>query len=257
MGAGGRDLSRRLYAAYRSTSLAVLEGLHPATHALRFGAQLELAVTYDRKKLFKIADRVAPDTIPAIDRVLQVVDRDSFDNLSPRRLSSPLISISPRPASDIEGAFARLGKPIIYLERPQDPGNVGAVIRVAAAANVQAVVVSGNVDPWSPVVIRSATGLQFAVDVGSGELPLHTDRPIVAIDADGEPLRPSTLDESSILAVGGERYGLSPRIREVAHRSVAVPMKDGVSSLNLATAISAVLFSWKSAAMETAGSYPW
>lgn len=235
----------------------VLEGLHPATHALRFGAQLQLAVTYDRNKLFKIADRVAPDTISAIDKVLQVIDRDTFDKLSPRRLSSPLISVSPRPDSDMERAFARRGKPIIYLERPQDPGNVGAVIRVAAAANVEAVAVSGNIDPWSPVVIRSATGLQFAIDVGSAELPLETDRPIVAVDVDGEPLRPSTLDVSSILVIGGERYGLSPRIREIAHRSVAIPMQDGVSSLNLATAISAVLFSWRTSAMETAGSYPW
>lgn len=248
---------RQFYAAYRNPSLAVLEGLHPATHALRFGAPLQVAVTYDREKLLKIANRLAPDTVAPIEGVLHVVEPSLFDKLSPRRLSSPLISIAPRPDDDIARAFTRKGKPIIYLDRPQDSGNVGAVIRVAAAADIEAVVVSGNVDPWSPVVIRSGTGLQFAVHVGSAELPPETDRPIVAIDADGEPLRSSTLDVNSILAVGGERYGLSPRIREMAQQSVAIPMKAGVSSLNLATAISAVLFSWKSAVMEETGSSPW
>jgi RNA methyltransferase, TrmH family len=248
---------RQFANAYRNSDLAVLEGLHPATHALRFGAQLEIAVTYDREKLFKIANRVAPDVVSPIDEVLHVVDQSLFGKLSPWKLSSPLISIAPRPHSDLSGAFARRGKPIIYLERPRDPGNVGAVIRVAAAADIEAVIVSGLVDPWSPVVIRSGTGLQFGIDVGSAELPLDTGRPIVTIDADGEPLQSSNLDVNSILVVGGERYGLSPRIREMAHQSVAVPMKVGVSSLNLSTAISAVLFSWKASVMERTGSYLW
>jgi TrmH family RNA methyltransferase len=128
---------------------------------------------------------------------------------------------------------------------------------VAAAANIEAVIVSGHVDPWSPVVIRSGTGLQYAINVGLAELPFESNRPIVAVDTDGEPFQSSKLDVDSILAVGGERYGLSPTLKEMAEQTISIPMRPGVSSLNLSTAVSALLFSWRASVMECSGSYPW
>jgi RNA methyltransferase, TrmH family len=250
------ELTRRFHAAYHDPSLVVLEGFHPARHAVRFGSVLQTAVTYDRDRLMNLAERLAPDVVAAIDDVVQVVDAVRFRNLCPRPLSSPLLSITARPPLRAE-LFAADGRPVVHLEGPRNPGNVGSVIRVAAAADVAAVTVSGQVDPWLPVAIRSAAGLQFAVDVASAELPPVTDRPIVALDADGEPFRPSTLDPNAILVVGGERYGLSPEVRERADRTIAVPMRPGVSSINLATAVSAVLFSWRIAVFEQTGAAPW
>jgi RNA methyltransferase, TrmH family len=251
------SFTRAFANAYRDPSLAVLEGFHPARHALRFGGELHLAVTYDRPALVALAGRLAPDIVPAIEQVLHDVDRPLFDKLSPRSLTSPLLSVAPRPPADPAGPLGDVGQPVVHPETPRDPGNVGAVIRVAAAADVAGVFVSGQVDPWSPVVIRSATGLQFAVPVVATELPLDTGRPIVAVDATGDQLRPSELDPASILVIGGERYGLPDRIRDVAERSVALPMRDGVSSLNLATAVAALLYSWKAGVRERTGSDPW
>lgn len=252
-----RELARRFASAYRDPDLAVLEGFHPARHALQFGADLQLAVTYDPDRLRRLAARLAPESVAAVDRVLHVVDRATFDKLSPRSLSSPLVSIAPRRPHVVDRALADRHRPIVHLERPRDPGNVGAVIRVAAAADVAGVLVSGEVDPWSPVVLRSATGLQFALPVGRAELPLEGDRPVVALDVEGDPLDVAGLDPGSVLAVGGERYGLPDRIRRLAARTVALPMRPGVSSLNLATAVAALLFSWQAAARERTGSPPW
>lgn len=251
-------LTRHFYAAYRSPREAVLEGFHPARHAIAFGATLDVAVTYDRDRLLRLASRVAPSTLPAIEGVLCVVGREQFANLSQRSLSSPLLATCKRPQQRLDDVLASSPKPVVYLDRPRNPGNVGAVIRVAAAAGVGAVVLSGNVDPWSPVVLRSATGLQFALPVGdAGTFISETDRPVVALDVDGEPLPSSELDPTSVLVVGAERYGLSPRLRALARRTIGVPMQPGVSSLNLATALAAVLFSWRSSAQERTGAYPW
>jgi TrmH family RNA methyltransferase len=252
-----RNVTRAFANAYRDPSLVVLEGFHPARHAVRFGAELRLAVTYDRPALIALAGRLAPEVLPAVERVLQEVDGPLFDKLSPRSLTSPLLSVAVRPPARLADALGDRGRPVVHLEAPRDPGNVGAVIRVAAAADVAAVLVSGQVDPWSPVVIRSATGCQFAVPVSASELPVDTGRPIVAVDVTGDPVRPSELDPSSILVIGGERYGLPDRIREVAQRSVALPMREGVSSMNLATAVAALLYSWKAAVKERTGSEPW
>ncbi len=252
------DLTRRFYAAYRDPRLAVLEGFHPARHAIRFGAELDVAVTYDPQRLLEICERLAPGMSGDIEGVLQVVSRERFTRLSRRSLSSPLLSICARPEHehDVAAALAARAKPIVHLDRPRNPGNVGAVIRVAAAADLGGVTVSGQ-DPWSPVAIRSATGLQFALPVTSTELPTSSGRPIVAVDITGEPLDTAPLAPDSILVVGGERHGLPGWIREAAQSSVGVPMRPGVSSLNLATALAAVLYSWRTAAYERNGRYPW
>lgn len=250
------ELTRRFYAAYRDPRLAVLEGFHPARHALRFGARLDVAVTSDPERLFTLASRLAPESVPGIEGVLHVVSRERFTRLSRRSLSSPLLSICARPDYDLAAVLSGRGKPMVHLDRPRDPGNVGAVVRVAAAADLGAVTVSGQ-DPWSPVAIRSATGLQFALPVGMMELSTSCGRPIVALDAACDSLDTRGLPPDSILVVGGERHGLPDWIRDVAHRSVGVPMKAGVSSLNLATALSAVLYAWRIAARERDGRDPW
>lgn len=255
MRADHRALLRDFANAYQDPSSVVLEGFHPARHAIRFGATVHTAVTYDRQKLLAIADRLAPDVVaPIVDRLVDV-DRAVFDKLCPRTLTSPLLSITARPADRTDDAAADRRRPIVCLESPRNPGNVGAVIRVAAAADVAGVFVTGQVDPWSPVVIRAAAGLQFAVPVATAPIP--ADRPVVVLDADGDHLRPSDLDPASVLVIGGERYGVSADARRLAQRAVAIPMRPGVSSLNLATAVSAVLFAWKTAVEDRTGSPPW
>lgn len=249
-------LTRRFYSAYQDPRLAVLEGFHPARHAVRFGAVLETAVTYDERKLFALAERLAPEFLPAIEGILEVVTKERFSRLSRRSLSSPLLSICARPDADIGAVLAQHAKPVVHLERPRHPGNVGAVIRVAAAADAGAVTVWGQ-DPWSPVAIRSATGLQFALPVAHMELSSACGRPIVALDVDAEPLSTASLPPDSLLVVGGERHGLPAWVRDAAHRRVSLPMKPGVSSVNLATALSAVLYAWRIAAHERDGRYPW
>lgn len=250
------ELTRTFYAAYRNPRLAVLEGFHPARHALCFGARLDVAVTYDPDKLFSLANRLAPESVGGFQDVLQVVTRERFRRLSQRSLSSPLLSICARPDHNMEAVLASAAKPMVHLDRPRNPGNVGAVIRVAAAADLAGVTVSGQ-DPWSPVAIRSATGLQFAVPVAMTDLLESRGRPVVAVDIDGEPMDTASLSPDSILVVGGERHGLPGWVREVATRTVGVPMRPGVSSLNLATALAAVLYSWRISTFERVGRYPW
>ena len=121
-------------------------------------------------------------------------------------------------------------------------GNMGACVRVAAAADAAGVLTTGPNDPWHPDALRGAAGLHFALPVaGVGELP-PSDRPLVAIDPGGEDLRPAELPPRAILAFGTERYGLSDGLLERADARLGIPMRPGVSSLNLATAVAAVLF---------------
>jgi TrmH family RNA methyltransferase len=120
---------------------------------------------------------------------------------------------------------------------------MGACVRVAAAADAAAVLTTGEHDPWHPDALRGAAGLHFALPVARvGALPA-ADRPLVAIDPEGSELSAGDLPPRAILAFGTERHGLSDELLERADARLGIPMRDGVSSLNLATAVAAVLFS--------------
>ncbi len=70
-------------------------------------------------------------------------------------------------------------------------------------------------------------------------------RPLLALDPDGEALEPATLPARAVLAFGTERHGLSDELLASADARLAIPMRAGVSSLNLATSVAAVLFAWR------------
>jgi TrmH family RNA methyltransferase len=125
---------------------------------------------------------------------------------------------------------------------------MGACVRVAAAADISGVLSTGSHDPWHPDALRGAAGLHYALPVSRLqrlELLDSLDRPLLAIDPDGEPLSPLELPARALLAFGTERYGISRELLERADARISIPMRAGVSSLNLATSVAAVLFAWR------------
>ena len=107
--------------------------------------------------------------------------------------------------------------PVILLEDPRDLGNMGACVRVAAAADVAGVLTTGSHDPWHPDALRGAAGLHYALPVARlGSAAGARDRPLLAVDPEGEPLQPAELPARAVLAFGTERYGLSERAQRDA-----------------------------------------
>jgi RNA methyltransferase, TrmH family len=243
------SLIPRFGRARRDPALAVLEGFHPVKHAMRFGAAIELLVTPDATALAELAGRLAPDLAERIPALAREVEPALFDQLAPLTPSTGAIALAQRPAVDPGGLLRdSQAAPVVLLEDPRDLGNIGACIRVAAGAEAAGVLSIGSHDPWHPDAIRGAAGLHFALPVTRlGELSEldGSRRPLLALDPDGEPLVPSELDPASVLAFGTERHGLSEELAGRAQARVRIPMRPGVSSLNLATSVAAVLFAWR------------
>ncbi|HEX2084239.1 MAG TPA: TrmH family RNA methyltransferase [Solirubrobacteraceae bacterium] len=209
-----------------------LEGLHAVKHALRFGAELLEVHTDDPERLAKLARDLAPDVAEEIVARAQrgpgPFPPTGVIAWARRREAAPSVD-----AAD--------GRPVVLLDHPRHLGNLGAAIRVAAAADAAAVLVLGDADPWHPQAIRGAAGLQFALPVARVAEP-PPGRPLVALDPAGEPLGAAPIPPGATLAFGSERRGLSPGLLERADARVALPMRRGVSSLNLATAVAATLY---------------
>jgi TrmH family RNA methyltransferase len=262
------DPKRIFRDARRDPDLAVLEGLHALKHALRFGAQVLHTAVVEPGQLRALADALAPDVCERILADARPVSSEVFATLAPLAPSTGVIAIARRPQIDVGGLLADASPaPIVLLEAPRDLGNIGACVRVAAAADVAGVLTTGIHDPWDPAALRGSAGLHFALPVARlGEDPLEgmgdhakdqlhepatssdsgaSQRPLVALDPDGEPLRPGRLPARAVLAFGTERQGLSPELLDHADARVCLPMREGVSSLNLATAVAAVLYSWR------------
>jgi len=245
------SLIPRFGRARRDPSEAVLEGFHAVKHALRFGAEIEVLLTPDRDALLGLADRLAPDVRAGLAERAREVEPELFAQLVPLPPSTGVVAIAHRPRVDVGSVLAGAARPLVLLENPRDLGNTGACVRVAAAADAGGVLVTGSHDPWHPDALRGAAGLHFALPVAAlADLaPLAgTDRPLIGLDPEGEELDPATLDPRAILAFGTERDGLSEELAGRADALLAIPMREGVSSLNLATAVAAVLFAWRLAA---------
>ncbi|HSZ13072.1 MAG TPA: TrmH family RNA methyltransferase [Solirubrobacteraceae bacterium] len=239
--------------ARRDPQLAVLEGLHPLKHALRFDADVLEAVTRDADELARLAAQLAPDVAARMLALAREIEPKVFDQLAPLAPSTGVIALARRRPIEPAAVLALPSPaPVVVLEDPRDLGNMGACVRVAAAADVAGVLTSGSHDPWHPDALRGAAGLHFAMPVARLDaleqlcaLAREHERPLLALDPDGEPLEPAQLPARAVLAFGTERHGLSPELLASADARVSIPMRAGVSSLNLATSVAAVLFAWR------------
>lgn len=236
-------LIKRYKTAWRDPELVIVEGFHALKHALRFGAEVVEAVASRPEKLEELAADLAPDLIGALRERVTPVGDELLDELVPQAPYTGVVAIARRPEVDVAAALADPREaPVVLLEEPRNLGNMGACVRVAAAADAAGVFATGTNDPWHAEAVRAAAGLNFALPVRKiDELP-ESDRPLVAIDPEGDDLRATELPPRAVLAFGTERHGLSEALLGRADLRLGIPMREGVSSLNLATTVSAVLF---------------
>lgn len=233
----------RFRTARRDPGLTVVEGFHALKHALRFGAELVEAVAVDPAALEAMAAELAPDLAGQLADRVEPIEKGELAGLVPLVPHTGVVAIARRPRVDLDAALGDPAPaPAVLLEQPRNMGNIGACIRVAAAAGAAALIATGENDPWHPDAVRGAAGLQFALPVAAVESLPESDRPLLAIDPEGEELAPERLPARAVLAFGTERHGLSSEVFERADARVSIPMRAGVSSLNLATSVAIALF---------------
>lgn len=231
----------------QSGTAVLLDGFHALKHAVRFRAEVLVAVTADRAAALALADELAPDVRDTLATLLTEVPHATYASLVPRTHPTAVAALAVRPSR--AGHLERLARtprtaPVVVLDHPRNLGNAGAVIRLAAGFGATGVVTTGTLDPWHPTVVRGGAGLHFATAVErltAGELP---PGPVFALDPEGEDIRGTKLPDDALLAFGSERSGLSPELRARADHLIALPMRPHVSSYNLATSVAMTLYHW-------------
>ena len=143
-----------------------IEGFHALKHALRFGGRIELVLSSDREELERLARELAPDVEQRLRDLTTVVGERSYRALGPYAHHTRVTAVAQRPSIAIAEVLERKDSPVVVLEDPRHLGNLGAVVRVAAAAAAAGVLTTGERDPWDPVAIRGSGGLHFALPGG-------------------------------------------------------------------------------------------
>jgi TrmH family RNA methyltransferase len=142
------------------------------------------------------------------------------------------------PAEAIDVARSA-GWPLVVLDRVQDPGNVGAICRTAAAAGAPALVVlEGCADPFGAKAVRASAGNVFRLVVAHGRW-----RDLEGLDAygaaasGGTRLEDAPVENARVIVLGSEAHGLSRSDVKL----VTIPLAEGVESLNVAAAAAVIL----------------
>jgi TrmH family RNA methyltransferase len=175
------------------------------------------------------------------------------------RYASPLEN-SPGPLFTVpipEGEPAARPRRVLVLENVQDPGNVGTVIRTAAALGTDLVIlVGGCADPFGPKAARAAMGALFRQRVLELDLGLLGERLRAwnlrlygaALSAGAQDLRKIDVSRAAV-AVGNEGRGLSEAMLSLCEGEIIIPMAPGSESLNAAVAAAVVM--WEARRSET------
>lgn len=189
-----------------------------------------------------VADAIASGWKPihVLERGVHVTD-DVFDAISATRTTQGVLGLFERPRSRFEEILGRRDTIAIALDGVQDPGNVGTIVRLAAAFDAAGVLLlPGSADPFGPKAIRSSAGAVLHVPVASitYEELLAANVPLVATAMSGAAIDPPASD--AVLVFGNEGAGVS---EELLRRStlLAIPMTSRVESLNVASSAAILL----------------
>ncbi|UWE07328.1 TrmH family RNA methyltransferase [Actinacidiphila bryophytorum] len=238
-------LSWHEHAAAADTVL--LDGFHALKHALRFGADVHVAVSSDKDAVLRLAADLAPDLAADLAVRVTQVPAAALRELVARVHPTGVAALAARPGR--AGRTAVLGArprqaPVVVLDQPRNLGNVGAVVRLAAGFGVTGVVTTGDLDPWHPNAVRAGAGLHYATAVDRTARDDLPPGPLYVLDPEGADIRTAELPDDALVVFGSERHGVSDELRAQATALVSLPMRPQVSSYNLATSVGMTLYHW-------------
>ena len=229
--------------------LLLLDGIHLVQGALDAGLELrhvvvsaDFAAHPEVRRIVEQLRRRKADLASASAAVMEAV--------SPVRSASPIVALAERPASAQTRMYAAEG-PVLIAADVQDPGNLGAMVRVADAGGAAGLVAGGrSANPFAWKALRgsmaSALRLPIVIDrdlASSLETARGHGRQIVAtLPRGGTPYLDADLGGPIAILIGGEGDGLPPGAIEAADRRVTIPMTGGVESLNAAVAAAILVY---------------
>jgi RNA methyltransferase, TrmH family len=233
-------------------TLMLLDGVHLVTDALDAGvAIVDAVVSHDEISNATTASLL--DRLHESGAELRSANGQVMAALSPLRSPSPLVARARRGGTTPRALFEIATPVVVAAVDVQDPGNLGAIVRVAEAGGATGVAVVGrSADPFGWKALRGSMGSALRLPIAMFPEPqtLLTEarrrgcRVVASLPRGGRSPEDADLSGPIVLLVGGEGAGLPAPLCDAADLRVSIPMAPAVESLN--TAVGAALLVYES-----------
>lgn len=224
--------------------LYLLEGVKPLRDAFSMGINI--------RNVFLCEGTEIPKGIP--DSLFTELSDKLFQNLSDTETSQGIIAVAEQNlygAEDFKKRISMGNGNIVVMDRLQDPGNIGTIIRTAEAAGYMGIImIAGSGDVYSPKVVRAAAGSLFRMPVMVAEDARHAahiaraaGKQLVVTDLHAEAdCFAADLTENIALAIGNEGQGVSEMLMSCCDLKIKIPMAGSIESLNAAVAAGILMY---------------
>ena len=233
----------------KQTGLFVIEGKRELSLAIKGNYSIETLYFY--ADLFSAAEAAALETY-GIDSI--EITKAVYEKVAHRETTEGVIAVAKSKDLGLKNLELSSKNPLILVaESPEKPGNIGALLRSADAANIEAVIIANPLtDLYNPNIIRSSVGGVFTVPLATGTTPeiidyLKQNKIAIYSAILQEAVIYDRIDfkAASALVVGTESKGLSEKWREAATAKVRIPVQGKLDSMNVSVAAAILLFEAK------------
>jgi TrmH family RNA methyltransferase len=228
----------------------LLDGAHLVADAIAARIGITIAAVTPAARGRGEIERLV-DALSAAGTTVATVAQPVMDAISPVRSASGIVALAERPEAGGDRLYAGAEPLVVVAVDVQDPGNVGAIVRVAEAAGATGFVAAGaSANPYGWKALRGSmgSGLRLALASGADPAAAVADarrrgcRIVATATRGGVPIFDAVLTGALAVLIGGEGPGLPTALVDAADERVTIPMKAPVESLNTAVTAGVVLF---------------
>jgi|TARA_B110000037_G_C17071066_1_gene485884 TrmH family RNA methyltransferase len=233
----------------KQTGLFIIEGKREVSLAIKGNYTLETLYYY--ADLFSASEAAALEAY-GIDII--EISKPVYEKVAHRETTEGVIAVAKAKDLSLENLKLSSENPLILVaESPEKPGNIGALLRTADAANIDAVIIVNPLtDFYNPNIIRSSVGGVFTVPLATGS----TKEVIAYLKRNNISIYSAILQESvpydtidyrtpSALVIGTESTGLTEEWRNDSTAKIRIPMEGKLDSMNLSVAAGILIFEAK------------
>jgi RNA methyltransferase, TrmH family len=232
----------------RKQCLFVVEGKKEIGMAIQAG--------YKIGNLFFCEDLITRQELASLetdDKLLIPVSKDVFDKIAVRENSGGVLAVAEQKTHRLADLKLSKAPLVLILESVEKPGNLGAILRTADAAGVDAVIISDpQTDFYNPNVIRSSIGCVFTVPIASADsaetiewLKINNISIFCTYLKASKPYHEIDYTIPSAIVMGTEATGLSETWVKASTANIIIPMSGVIDSMNVSTAAAVVVFEAK------------
>lgn len=233
--------------ARKQSGTFLMEGQREISIAIKGGYQIETVLFLPEICTEKEASQLAP-TAELIE-----INKEVFQKLAYRDTTEGILAVAKTKSTLLSDLQLSQNPLILVAEAPEKPGNIGALLRTADAANLDAVIIANpKSDLYNPNIVRSSVGCLFTNQIATGT----TAEIIAFLKEKNIAMYCATLQNSNgyhlenyttptALVVGTEATGLTKEWRDAATQNIIIPMQGEIDSMNVSVAAAILIFEAK------------